>query len=244
MAKDSPEETLRKRTAELAQLYFTSDESDEIARLLIRKLDHVKAYHCDTAGCGQECVFSRETCPHTGCGMVYSRKWAYQHDLACPHKMVACERACGETVKRLRMGEHMREDCGLRTVRCALYDFGCTTEILAKDMAAHTQNAQEAHLCIVISRMKEVQDVVVGQQRRIAELEEVASRVPKLEASVSTHGRSITALTAGVAAGAVALKASEVRSTKLIGDKVNAVGEQVLENKRDITRIKVLVFPH
>jgi uncharacterized coiled-coil protein SlyX len=152
--------------------------------------------------------------------MIYSRKWRAQHDASCPFKMIACERACGEIVRRMRMGEHLNQSCGLRTVKCPLFEFGCITEILAKDMAQHTQSNQEAHLCIVISRMTEVQGVVVGQQKRISDLEEIAQRVPKLEETLATQGKLIVSLSAGVTGAAVLLKASEARSTKHTQDKV------------------------
>ena len=128
LSKDTPEETLTKRTAWLSQTHFTQDEGYELARLIIRLLDKSNVYHCDKKDCtSAQCEFRLDVCPNPGCGMQYSRKWANKHSTACPHKVVPCDRCCGENVKRLQMAEHLSEHCGLRTVRCPLYDLGCKT---------------------------------------------------------------------------------------------------------------------
>lgn len=125
MAADSPDEILRKRTAWMAQTHFTPDEGNEIARLIIRVQDRNNVYHCDKAQCGAECDFFLEMCGNEGCGMVYSRKWANKHSGVCLHKVLPCERECGENVKRMMMKEHLEQHCGLRIVRCPCYEFGC-----------------------------------------------------------------------------------------------------------------------
>lgn len=127
MSSESHEDILRKRTAWLTNTYFTTDEAQELARLVIRVLDQTNAFHCDQPQCGAKCEFFLETCPNAGCGVGYSRKWASQHDTVCPHKIVACERVCGENVKRLQMDQHLAHECGLRIVQCPCYDLGCET---------------------------------------------------------------------------------------------------------------------
>jgi hypothetical protein len=127
LASDSPEDILRKRIAWVSQTHFTRDEAGEIARLIIRVLDRGNVYHCERPHCGEECEFYHELCPNAGCGKVYSRKWAQKHDLECAHKILACERVCGENVKRGLMRTHLDQSCGLRIVRCPCYDLGCTT---------------------------------------------------------------------------------------------------------------------
>lgn len=125
MASESHEEILRKRTAWLSQSYFTQDEAQEIARLVIRALDWDHMYHCDKFNCAEDCDFFVEKCPNIGCGMLYSRKWAGKHDGECPHKILPCERGCGDNAKRARMQEHLNDFCELRIVKCPCHDMGC-----------------------------------------------------------------------------------------------------------------------
>lgn len=127
LAADSPEDILRKRTAWLSQTHFTPDEASETARLILRVLDRAHHFHCAVAQCGEECEFYLERCGNEGCGKIYSRKWSAKHDSACPHKILPCERECGENAKRLLMKDHLDNLCGLRTVRCPCYDLGCKT---------------------------------------------------------------------------------------------------------------------
>lgn len=127
MASESHEEILRKRTAWLSQSYFTLDEAHEIARMIIRVLDRDNVYHCDQKNCAEECDFFVETCPNMGCGMLYSRKWATKHDWVCPHKILPCERACGDNIKRVKMQEHLDDFCDLRFVKCPCHELGCDT---------------------------------------------------------------------------------------------------------------------
>lgn len=90
-------------------------------------LDRSNTYHCDQPHCGEDCEFALQECRNAGCGKVFSRKWATKHDAVCPHKLLACERECGENVKRAHMREHLQLSCELRTVRCPCYDLGCKT---------------------------------------------------------------------------------------------------------------------
>ena len=125
LGSETHEEVTQKRSATLSRTHFTADETFELARLIIRVLDHAHHFHCATPHCGRECEFSIETCPNEGCGRTYSRKWTEDHSEVCPHKILPCERKCGENVKRLMMREHMEQYCGLRTVRCPCFDLGC-----------------------------------------------------------------------------------------------------------------------
>lgn len=148
MSAESHDETLRKRTAWLTNTYFTTDEAQELARLIIRVVDQTNVFHCDQAQCGAKCEFFLETCPNAGCGVGYSRKWASLHDTVCPHKIVACERTCGENLKRLKMDEHLAHECGLRIVQCPCYDLGCETGkfILASDIFYLCSHASSTYM--------------------------------------------------------------------------------------------------
>mmetsp|Transcript_21054 Transcript_21054/g.35659 ORF Transcript_21054/g.35659 Transcript_21054/m.35659 type:complete len:462 (+) Transcript_21054:110-1495(+) len=222
--KDKPVEIVRKRMADLSQFYFTSDEAQEIARLVLRKLDRKNAFHCKEPACGEECPFFVVQCAYDGCGMHYSKKWSDVHEAGCPHKTVPCTRKCGLEVKRMDMCNHLEDECELRTVRCPLYDFGCKEEMLAKDMKKHTVDAQEMHLALAMGRMKEIQDVINNQQKRIHELEN----------TVTYQQESIQQLTLGVAAGAAAIKASETRSEHAMKHQVGSLASKVNANTAEI----------
>lgn len=125
LSSETHEDTLRKRTAWLSNTFFTNDEAHELARLVIRVLDNTNMFHCDQDGCGQSCEFYIETCTNSGCGTCFSRKWALKHDAVCPHKIVPCDRECGENLKRLRMQEHLAVECELRIVQCPCFHLGC-----------------------------------------------------------------------------------------------------------------------
>lgn len=127
MGKENPQDILRRRTAELAQNYFSPDESSELARLVIRRFDNANLFHCDQVNCGKSCLFAVTTCSNEGCSMQYSIKWADLHDVQCPHKLLECERSCGVDVKRMRMEEHLVHHCNLRVVQCPMFEFGCHT---------------------------------------------------------------------------------------------------------------------
>jgi hypothetical protein len=127
LSADEPEETLRKRSIQIAQTLLPADEAAEIARLLIRAFDRANAFHCERAQCGAECDFHVERCPSDGCSKDYSRKWAADHAAVCPHKIVPCHRFCGENLKRKDMPVHLHDLCGLRIVQCPLFEFGCKT---------------------------------------------------------------------------------------------------------------------
>ena len=97
---DNPQGELNKRMDLLVKRYFLPLEARELAKLLLRRLDSEYRYHCDVVGCGDDCVFAPETCPHLDCSVSYSRKSAAMHDTACPHKVLDCERGCGHRGKR------------------------------------------------------------------------------------------------------------------------------------------------
>ena len=121
------------RLSEFNLSYFRSDERDALVDVFIRKHDAAYHVHCKVPQCsstGVPCPFSPATCPNDDCGVVYSLKWAVKHDSVCPHKVVECDRVCGETMKRKEMVNHLQNACALRPVQCPFSDLGCIAGIL------------------------------------------------------------------------------------------------------------------
>jgi len=235
MASDTVEETHRKRTAWIMQNYFTTDEANEIARLILRVRDRSNLYHCEVKNCGPECEFFMKICANEGCGCTFSRKWEKQHDDVCLHKIVSCERLCGENVKRMNMRSHMDEYCGLRGVHCPCFELGCKAEICARDLKDHVQLFQVEHLAMTMKRLKEVQGVVAGHQKNIADLEKTCKQ----------QETALAGVTAGLATAMAVSKAVEARSDqkvkegmKYLESSITKQGTAVSANRADINTLK------
>jgi hypothetical protein len=113
------------RIAQFSSTFFPYEERAELGKALLQSTDSSFAFHCDLKNCGQSCSFAHELCPHADCGVVYSRKWAVQHDAECPQKPIDCERSCGRVVIRRLMRNHLLDECILRPVLCPFAPFGC-----------------------------------------------------------------------------------------------------------------------
>jgi hypothetical protein len=113
------------RLRDLESNYFSLEERSELAKLLLRRQDQLFIYHCAKINCGSSCEFAPEHCPNQSCSVVYSRKWAEQHDLACPEKLVQCDRICGVCIPRRTALHHHAEECSLRPVQCPFKILGC-----------------------------------------------------------------------------------------------------------------------
>jgi hypothetical protein len=79
---------------------FTDAERELIACALIRKYDLEYRYHCDQPSCGQQCVYSIHACGHPGCAVRYSLKYQREHEEACPFRVIACPRECGDSLAK------------------------------------------------------------------------------------------------------------------------------------------------
>lgn len=112
------------RQQEIAR-QFAYEERYELAKLIIRQHDVEYNYHCTEQNCGSSCIFAIETCPNVGCGVLYSRKWATQHDDICPEKILSCPRICGEHRMRKQIDDHLVTDCILRPIKCPYHGAGC-----------------------------------------------------------------------------------------------------------------------
>ena len=177
VASGSPLEMLGRRTADIAQAYFSHEERRVLAGLIIRRHDLTLQYHCGAPGCGSGCEFRVERCPHDGCAAVYSAKWAAQHDAVCPQKPLPCERGCGDGCLRRLMQTHLAQACPLRPAACPYRDLGCMADLAHKDVPSHLDACMPSHLLLALARLQEQQNVIKDLHSRVGELEAGQSRV-------------------------------------------------------------------
>jgi len=132
---------------------------------LLRKFDPGRQWHCGLGFDGLlpeqvekhllECTFRPVGCLNAGCHALFSARYADEHDAVCEHKVVACERGCGEQLCRFAMREHLDGSCGLKPVACPFLFVGCHAPLVQRDLAAHESAATCAHLAYIspISRV-------------------------------------------------------------------------------------------
>lgn len=223
LSHSSADAALAARTAEIARLYFTADERRAVARLLIRSRDYSHRYHCDQPDCIRtgQCPFRVVMCSNEGCGVMFSLNALQQHDGRCPEKPISCLRHCGVApVKRRNLQHHLWHECTLRPVTCPFEEFGCTVELLEKDLAEHVAAQQSQHLHLALLRMKEYQSVIKSLNQRVHEL----------ESHSAAQAAALSSLEASVQAGATALKLSEARSEKTAKDLLYRLEQKVNRN--------------
>lgn len=210
----------QERTAEIAHDFFQEEERRELARLVIRRYDHVHAFHCAQNNCGQGCIFAVEQCPHTPCQVCYSRKWALQHDAVCPEKLLPCERACSVMVPRKNMAHHLQELCGLRPVLCPFHCLGCAADLVARDLDGHQRSAIVEHMQLLLA----------GQLEHRAVLSKVYQSVQEVDTRQKEQLALLTGLQAAHAAATVALHAAEVRQDKSIQNQIQRLDSKLSGN--------------
>eukprot|EP01034_Spumella_vulgaris_P029296 gene29296-36321_t len=225
LSSSNASEALSLRLVEVSRLYFGDEERAELARLLIRKFDSVYEFHCEKLHCGDSCQFSVELCPHSECGVRYSRKWAAQHDGMCPQKIVPCTRECGVDIKRRFMDPHLCQDCVLRPVVCAFTELGCKSDLLFKDLDGHMHDCQCHHLELSLGRLKEHQGVITALHNRVRDL----------EVQNAQHVASITTLQAGAAAATAALLLHERKQDKALKDAIYSAEQKASRRTADLS---------
>jgi len=100
-----------------------------------------------------------------GCSTVFSAKWFARHDGECIHKIIDCPRVCGDTFPRRLKKKHMDDICPLRPVPCPFEDFGCSAQLLFKDVPDHLDSCGQSHLMLAVTRVREQQAVIKGMRR-------------------------------------------------------------------------------
>jgi len=94
---------------------------------------------------------------------------------------------------------------------CPFSDMGCSADLLHKDVPEHLDACCQSHLLLAVERLREQQEVI----------KKLHGRVNSVESECSKTSGQLVALTASVAAGAVALEVSEKRSASKISDEVS-----------------------
>lgn len=217
LAGGSPLEMIGRRTADLAHAYFTHEERRLVAGLVIRKHDLSYQYHCDTAGCGQMCVFRRETCPNEHCGTVYSAKWRDEHDKVCPQKTLPCPRTCGDSCTRRMMSSHLAQACSLRPAQCPYKDLGCLADLCHKDLPFHLDACMPSHLLLSLSRIQEQQNVIRDMHQRLLDI----------EVRTTSHGQAIVGITAAASTLSATVEMHNKRQDKALHDEIHGVSKSL-----------------
>ena len=143
-----------------------------------------------------------------GCSSVHSRKYHLDHDAICPHKIISCERNCGDTFPRRMTEAHMNTSCPLRPVSCPFADLGCSVSLLHKDVPDHLDSCSNSHLLLAVE--------VVRNQRNI--IEELSLKLQTVEQGQQDLHGTCHKLQMGAAAALVAIEASETGS--LVADAI------------------------
>jgi hypothetical protein len=206
------------RKNEIAQRHFSSEERIELAKLLLRKFDHLNAFHCPRRNCGLSCEFRIEQCANEHCFVYFSHKWWEEHDAICPEKLLFCERGCQESALRKNMNHHLSEECSLRPVVCPYQCIGCARiDLLAKDLSPHIQEELSVHMELVLERLLEHQKVFSTVYSRLSEVESVNAQTRK----------EISLVQSGLVTATIALKASETRQEKQLQDQIKALDHKI-----------------
>lgn len=168
-----------------------------VARAAVRAYDPSGRGACDSRHADSRgCLFLPVQCP--GCGGIFSRRVAADHDALCDRKKVPCE-ACDALVERRMMSVHRTRDCSRRAVRCP---FGCTHNLLACDLAAHHDAATPGHCLLLLERsdqasesIKQHDDRLIDLEKKVADLE---SRLCKALDIAQTAQSKLTSMAAVV----------------------------------------------
>lgn len=201
------------------------DERSFIAKALIKKHDVDFKFHCNIKNCGEACEFAPEACLNPGCSSVHSRKYHLDHDAICPHKIVPCERNCGDTFPRRMTETHMSSSCPLRPVACPFADLGCSVSLLHKDVPEHLDSCSNSHLLLAV-------DVVRGQRNLI---EEMSLKLQTLEQSQQDLNGTCHKLQMGAAAALVAIETSERKIYHRLHDDITKVEKKSQDANSKIT---------
>ena len=177
----SADDNIQKRTSEIAQLYFGNAERGDLARLVIRRHDcKDNKYHCKKVNCKENdkngegrCLFKPEKCKNENCDAIYSRIWNDRHDTMCPHKIVDCERLCGERLPRYSLESHVTGNCPLKPVTCPFQILGCdvygnNNTLLQKDLQQHLECCTQPHMALCLTNIVRQGEAIANVSSRIA----------------------------------------------------------------------------
>lgn len=232
-------EHISKRTSDISQA-FSPSERTELARLIIRKYDYRFEFHCNEVNCKESgsgnCPFTTEVCPNADCGIIYSRKHGEKHDSICPHKVIDCDRLCGEKVVRRTMRSHLSNACELRPVTCPYAEVGCTTDVVCRTLPRHIEDSTQAHMLLTLHRVKEQQDVILKLHQRTHDLEN----------KLTEQNNRLTGVCEGLRNAIVAVEIAEARSStayreeisKLDSKAAKGINQVVTDMHGEIAKLK------
>ena len=83
-----------------------------------------------------------------------------EHWKECKGYPVQCENKCGETVKREKMAEHLKDHCPLTVIKCEYSYTGCSVTLPRKEMAAHMDEAAKGHLQLVTKKLTKQEELL------------------------------------------------------------------------------------
>ena len=112
-------------------------------------------------------------------------------------------------------------------------------EVCAKDLNDHMQNALGNHMTIVLTKLSEIQNVMIIHNNKIKEL----------QTNTNSHAAALVGLTAGVTANTANLKENERKLEKLIHDnyksldsKIGKNANEILKTRNDLAQLKKQLF--
>ncbi len=154
-------------------------------------------------GCGQMlrkemnshmalCPNFREPCPVPGCSRKIRRADIEDHRKQCPCRVVACV-SCGTSLPWKLLSQHKTDLCPERNVKCPFARYGCRETMKAKELAAHLEGSQLAHLTLKCEYLEDeraqerrtnrnLRTIVEGLLKRVRKLEE-SHLPPRVEES-------------------------------------------------------------
>jgi hypothetical protein len=185
----------------------TDGELTSIASVVVRKFDNDFEFHCNKSRCGDKCVWYAVHCPHIGCDVKVSRAHARRHDDVCPHKVLECERKCGDSMPRRLLPHHLDSVCGNREVSCPFLELGCQKELQHKEVPGHLDGAMDSHLYLAMNRLLECQKVIATLNSKVNQQDEtieelhasnaklkdfVSKKFSEVDARLKKHGQFLS----------------------------------------------------
>ena len=76
-----------------------------------------------------------------------------EHWKECKGYPVQCENKCGETVKREKMVEHLKDHCPYTVINCEYSYAGCDVTLPRKEITAHMDEAAKDHLQLITKKL-------------------------------------------------------------------------------------------
>lgn len=122
-------------------------------------VQNLKCSYCDDTFKRSDMVDHESKCPRRPITCIHCETFSApkadmeDHWKECKGYPVQCENTCGETVKRDKMAEHLKEHCPLTVINCEYHHAGCDVTLPRKEIAAHMDQAAKDHLQLVTKKL-------------------------------------------------------------------------------------------